>query len=295
MVVPLPLRLPSDRRRPRRRIQTLGFRRRLTRPCRSRGRLTLPCRTPRRLTPPYGTLHPRRWARTDGFPGRALPRNIPRRRALLWGTPRRRTPLRDTPRSRPRHRTPPRKTRRPRAPPPHIPRHRLPSRRFPRHRPMPMPHAPPRRLLPPFAPLSPLPRSPQRPACRVGRSGLGVPLSTRLVRGRLGVRGRLVGGHLELLRLLHLLCVLRLLRLPRVLRLPTGRTPPLTHPAHDSLRSETRSDSSRAVSSVRADSPEPRIASARARLDSSISAMRSSTVPSVMRRWTWTGWVWPMR
>ncbi|CAM5511218.1 hypothetical protein SHIRM173S_11237 [Streptomyces hirsutus] len=64
---------------------------------------------------------------------------------------------------------------------------------------------------------------------------------------------------------------------------------------HDVLRRETRSDSSRSVSSVRADSPEPRIASARARLASSISAMRSSIVPSVIRRWTWTGWVWPMR
>ncbi len=64
---------------------------------------------------------------------------------------------------------------------------------------------------------------------------------------------------------------------------------------HDGLRRDTRSDSSRAVSSVRADSPEPRIASARARLDWSISAIRSSTVPSVMRRCTWTGWVWPMR
>lgn len=64
---------------------------------------------------------------------------------------------------------------------------------------------------------------------------------------------------------------------------------------HVSLRRDTRSESSRSVSSVRADSPEPRMASARARLASSISAMRSSTVPSVIRRWTWTGWVWPMR
>lgn len=64
---------------------------------------------------------------------------------------------------------------------------------------------------------------------------------------------------------------------------------------HDILRSDTRSASSRSDSSVRADSPEPRIASASARLDSSIRAMRSSTVPSVTRRWTWTGWVCPMR
>lgn len=67
------------------------------------------------------------------------------------------------------------------------------------------------------------------------------------------------------------------------------------HPHHDVLRNDTRSASSRSVSSVRDDSPEPRIASANARLDSSMSAMRSSTVPSVMRRWTCTGWVWPMR
>lgn len=67
----------------------------------------------------------------------------------------------------------------------------------------------------------------------------------------------------------------------------------LVHQA--SLRSETRSDSSRSVSSVSADSPPPRIASARARFAASISAMRSSTVPSVIRRCTCTGWVWPMR
>ncbi len=83
-------------------------------------------------------------------------------------------------------------------------------------------------------------------------------------------------------------------------RLLAGRpqgTAGLVGPAvgHDVLRRETRSDSSRSVSSVRADSPEPRMASARARLAWSISAIRSSTVPSVMRRWTWTGWVWPMR
>lgn len=64
---------------------------------------------------------------------------------------------------------------------------------------------------------------------------------------------------------------------------------------HGVLRRETRSDSSRSVSSVSAASPEPRTASASARLAVSISAMRSSTVPSVTRRWTWTGWVWPMR
>ncbi len=64
---------------------------------------------------------------------------------------------------------------------------------------------------------------------------------------------------------------------------------------HDGLRRDTRSDSSRAVSSVSADSPEPRTASASARLERSMSAMRSSTVPSVISRCTWTGWVWPMR
>lgn len=217
----------------------------------------------RRLTPPYGTRRPRRRARTHG---------IPQRRAQTCGIP--------------RHQPPPRRTRRPRAPPPDIPRHR------PTPMPRPRPHVPPRR------PLPPLPRSPQRPPCRVGRSrigvgvgppgldlrrqGLGIRLPVRLLHARIrgGVREPLVRGHLPL---------------PRLLRLPTFRTPPLPHPAHDSLRSDTRSDSSRAVSSVRADSPEPRIASAKARLDSSISAMRSSTVPSVMRRWTWTGWVWPMR
>ncbi len=78
-------------------------------------------------------------------------------------------------------------------------------------------------------------------------------------------------------------------------RLPCGVAGPLFAGRHDVLRSETRSDSSRSVSSVRADSPEPRMASARARLAASISAMRSSTVPSVTRRWTWTGWVCPMR
>lgn len=75
---------------------------------------------------------------------------------------------------------------------------------------------------------------------------------------------------------------------------PHTHTPPHT-PHHSDLRNDTRSDRSRSDSSVNDDSPEPRIASANARLDSSISAMRSSTVPSVMRRWTWTGWVWPMR
>lgn len=64
---------------------------------------------------------------------------------------------------------------------------------------------------------------------------------------------------------------------------------------HGVLRRETRSESSRSVSSVRAASPEPRMASARARFAASISAIRSSTVPSVTRRWTCTGWVWPMR
>lgn len=64
---------------------------------------------------------------------------------------------------------------------------------------------------------------------------------------------------------------------------------------HAALRRETRSVSSRSVSSVRAPSPEPRTASARARLAVSSSAMRSSTVPSVMSRWTWTGRVCPIR
>ncbi len=65
--------------------------------------------------------------------------------------------------------------------------------------------------------------------------------------------------------------------------------------AHEGLRRETRSASSRSVSSVRAASPEPRTASARARLAASMSAILSSTVPSAISRWTWTGWVWPMR
>ncbi|GAQ50772.1 hypothetical protein a10_00551 [Streptomyces acidiscabies] len=55
-------------------------------------------------------------------------------------------------------------------------------------------------------------------------------------------------------------------------------------PHHPSLRNDTRSDSSRSVSSVSAASPPPRIESASARLLSSISAIRSSTVPSVMSR-----------
>lgn len=65
--------------------------------------------------------------------------------------------------------------------------------------------------------------------------------------------------------------------------------------AHDGLRRETRSARSRSLSSVSAVSPAPSTASARARLATSISPIRSSTVPSAISRCTWTGWVWPMR
>lgn len=133
-------------------------------------------------------------------------------------------------------------------------------------------------ILPPAPPLLQH-RPPQRLACRVCRSGCllagGSPGRGRLRTGcgcAVGVLGRAFPG---------------LSQGPASL---VGRAG-----CHDDLRRDTRSDSSRSVSSVREDSPEPRIASARARLDWSISAMRSSTVPSVMRRCTCTGWVWPMR
>lgn len=65
---------------------------------------------------------------------------------------------------------------------------------------------------------------------------------------------------------------------------------------HRSLpRSATRSASSASVSSVSAASPDPSTASANCCLRESISAIRSSIVPSVMNRWTCTGWVCPMR
>ena len=57
----------------------------------------------------------------------------------------------------------------------------------------------------------------------------------------------------------------------------------------------TRSRSSASDSSVRAASPRPSTASARLRLRCSSSAIRSSMVPSVTRRCTWTGRVWPIR
>ncbi len=57
----------------------------------------------------------------------------------------------------------------------------------------------------------------------------------------------------------------------------------------------TNSASSASLSSVNALSPPPKTASARALLVWRSSAMRSSTVPSAIKRWTWTGWVWPMR
>lgn len=158
------------------------------------------------------------------------------------------------------------------------------------------------------------PRRPQRPAGRVGGTGPGAvirpvrALGTCLDRSRVGIRP--VGRRDPFA--LHPKAPL-FLRVPRRRRHP-GRstsglvlgphvlpgTPPRTlrrprSPAHAGLRNDTRSVSSRSPSSVRAASPEPRTASERARLDSSISAMRSSTVPSVMRRCTWTGWVCPMR
>ncbi len=113
-----------------------------------------------------------------------------------------------------------------------------------------------------------LPRRPQRPArgvggpVRIGLAGQGTPSRHRLLPHR---------------------------------AVPFPSLPVLLRRHHTAPRRETRSDSARSVSSVKDDSPEVRIASARARLDSSISAMRSSTVPSVIRRCTWTGWVWPMR
>lgn len=148
--------------------------------------------------------------------------------------------------------------------------------------PLPLPHG---RLLTrggPLPRLPSLPSSPQGTACRIGRSMPGAATPARLALGRQGVRHLRLTGRASL-------------PVCGVHRFLTLRARPLPRPRHDSLLSDTRSDSSWSVSSVRADSPEPRIASARARLNSSISAMRSSTVPSVMRRWTWTGWVWPMR
>ncbi len=158
------------------------------------------------------------------------------------------------------------------------------------------------------------PRRPQRPAGRVGGTGPGAvirsvrALATCRNRSRVGIRPV---GRRDLFALLPK--TPQLLRVPHRRRHP-GREPsglvPGPHvlpgtplrtlrrprsPTHASLRNDTRSVSSRSPSSVRAASPEPRTASERARFDSSISAMRSSTVPSVMRRCTWTGWVCPMR
>ncbi len=65
-----------------------------------------------------------------------------------------------------------------------------------------------------------------------------------------------------------------------VLVVPGHRVPP---------RSSTSSASSASVSSVRADSPVPRTASASSRLRCSSAAMRSSTVPSATSRCTCTG------